>query len=553
MSEELLKACRGLEEARTPWSDEAADELVPLVPQNITVQDVKGFLSEDGKEKLGPVAALWAACAVVLKIAQDVKKGKRDIEDSALYEIADRISAAIVPVCDGASLDEDTTDYATLQLKADLGLAALASLASSASADGDGTPRLLPDAALLRVAAFTDAAADPWTSASGSAHAHTLLRPLSSRSSERRDRLVADEILTGFLRPLFARSRPAAVTAAGRKAEFVETSRYDAHVEESPETKPWKYAHRYAVTVFAWAVRQADPERLQNRWPLYTPVLLTLLDEPGPEALRVRALGLLRAFWARCPAGLMRRTGLADVFEQAVFPALLCLPTLTPDDESLEILGAAYPALIEMAGLVADLPEADLSSLETTSPDAASKQQQKQELTQAQRNLLDKIVREGILVGYHHAREHIQIVGLLCEMLVCIINGMGILAVKHLKEFIPMASDILTDPFGTKYPPALLSASKMLQAILRTCWPRMTHYCNEIINMLMLCWLNIDDEDSLPPESPIASELKSELTKTADILSAVMKAAQFDLGERVGPLIEREPQLSKLFRPKNSA
>lgn len=159
-------------------------------------------------------------------------------------------------------------------------------------------------------------------------------------------------------------------------------------------------------------------------------MLLTLLDEPQPAALKVRALGLLRAFWARCPAGLMRQTGLADVFEQAAFPAVLYLPTLTPEDESLAILGAAYPALIEMAGLAAD--HGDPGAVPRPGGDL-QQQQQQQQLTEVQRKLLDKIIREGILVGYHHAKEHIRIVSLLCETLVCIINGMGILAVKHLK------------------------------------------------------------------------------------------------------------------------
>lgn len=114
-----------------------------------------------------------------------------------------------------------------------------------------------------------------------------------------------------------------------------------------------------------------------------------------------------------------------------------------------------------------------------------------------------------------------------------------------------MASEILTDPFGTQHPPSLLSAAQLLQAILRRCWPRIPHYCNEIIKMLMLCWLNLDDENSVPPDSSTLSKLKPELTKTADMLFAVMKAAQVDLSERVDPLIEKEPQLEKLFKARN--
>lgn len=170
---------------------------------------------------------------------------------------------------------------------------------------------------------------------------------------------------------------------------------------------------------------------LQKHWPLYTPVLLTLLDEPAPVDLKVRALGIFRAFWKRCPADLMQQTGLAEVFEQAVFPAVLYLPSLTPAEESLKILGAAYLALIEMADL--DTYDLDEYLRPPSSKWGEGGGEGEQELMEAQRKLLDKIIREGVMVGYHHAKEHIRIVGLLCETLICIINGMGILAVKHLK------------------------------------------------------------------------------------------------------------------------
>ncbi|XXG95050.1 hypothetical protein Hte_001310 [Hypoxylon texense] len=528
MFEKLLKACRDLEEARTPWSQKASDDLMHLVPDTITSQDVKEFLSENDKRELGSVAALWASHAAILRIARNVQDEKDDTKDnlnSTLIEIADRISSIILPVCDGASLDDDTTDYAALQRKADLGLVALDHLTKLLP----GGPSQLSASTHLRLTAFTDPA-DAWTSPASARLSRTLLQPLDApERREQRTRLVAEDILTGFLRPLFSKSRPAAVTASGRKAEFVEPSRYDSAASDSPETKPWKYARRYAVAVFAWAVFHADSELLQKHWPLYTPVLLTLLDESQPAALKVRALGLLRAFWARCPAGLMRQTGLADVFEQAAFPAVLYLPTLTPEDESLAILGAAYPALIEMAGLVADDHSDAGASLQPR--EGGKQEQQQQQLTEAHRMLLDKIIREGILVGYHHAKQHIRI------------------------DFIPMASEILTDPFGTQHMPSLMSAVKLLQAILRTCWPRIPHCCNEIIKMLMLCWLNVadddDDEDSLPSGSPTLSKLKPELTKTADMLFAIMKAAEVDVSERVDPLIEKEPQLEKLFRARN--
>ncbi|KAI1089109.1 hypothetical protein F5B19DRAFT_485488 [Rostrohypoxylon terebratum] len=535
MLEELLEACGQLEKAGTsPW--ELPEDIQNLIPNRTSFQDLNKFLSND-RDQSDHIAVLRAAYVTIIKI-KSTKEEERCDEDGlndALLGISDCISALMMPICSDTSLDEDTTDYAKLRRKGELGLQAIEQLIDAPFQ----APLQLRPLVLLHLAAFTDAA-DPWSTANSCALARKLLEAqLQTLDESQIKSLIAEEILTTFIRPLFSKSRSAAVTASGRKAEFVEPSRYDTVDRETPETKPWKYAHRYAVTVFAWAVEHSDAALLQTHWPSFTPALLTLLDE-SHASLKIRALQIFRAFWSRCPPNLMQNTGLATVFEDAVFPAVLFLPSLTPEDESLEILGAAYPALIEMAGLTYTDhgPEAG--------PGLGGNE--KQQITESQRKLLDKIVREGVMVGYHHAKEHVRLVSLFCEVLVCVINGMGILAVKHLKDFVPMVSEILADPFGTKHPPTLTSATQLLQAILRNCWPRIPHYCNEIIKVLMLCWLNIEDEDSFSDDSPVASDLKAGLTQTADMLSAVMKASQVDLHDRVGVLIEKEPQLRNLFK-----
>ncbi|KAI1452543.1 hypothetical protein F4805DRAFT_470786 [Annulohypoxylon moriforme] len=537
MFEELLEACKQLEGAKiSSW--EINDTILKLIPDEAALQKLDGFISND-IDQSDHIPVLLVAYATIIKICKSTSNednsNKDDFHD-ALHSIADHISSIILPVCSGASLDEDTTNYIQLRRKGEVGLLAIEQLIKVPLE----APLQLRASVLLRLAAFTNVA-DPWATAESSALARKLLEAqLQILDESQTKSLIVEDILTTFLRPLFSKSRSAAVTASGRKAEFVEPSRYDTVDRETPETKPWKYAHRYAITVFSWAVEHSDSTLLQTHWPSFTPALLTLLDEPSQAGLKVRALRIFRSFWSRCPPNLMHTTGLASVFEDAVFPAVLFLPTLTPEDESLEILGAAYPALIEMTGL--KYPNTG------SEPGPGLNTNGKQQITEAQRKLLDKIIREGILVGYHHAKAHVRLVGLFCEVLVCIIKGMGILAVKHLKDFIPMISEIMTDPFGTKHPPTLASATQLLQTILRNCWPRVPHYCNEIVKILMLCWLNIEDEDSFPDGSPTADDLKAELTKTADILSAVMRASKVDLHDRVHVLVEKEPQLSQLFR-----
>lgn len=110
-----------------------------------------------------------------------------------------------------------------------------------------------------------------------------------------------------------------------------------------------------------------------------------------------------------------------------------------------------------------------------------------------------------------------------------------------------MISEILVDPFGTQYPPTLLSAIYLLQAVLQTCWPRVPHYCNEIIKIAMLSWLNIEDDSSSSTKESTKVELKQQLTRTIEALSAIMTAAKLEMSERVHPLVAKDPQLRCLF------
>ncbi|EMR63764.1 putative trna nucleotidyltransferase protein [Eutypa lata UCREL1] len=510
MFEDLLKALGRLGITEPP--SELPEEIQNLVPDEVTAQDAAQLLVSDSTSN--PTDILGAFYVLLSSEHGVTVRDGNEEHRRAWNKIIEYVGDTILPILSIEPPEEEKSDTK------------------------------LSSRTLISVAAFTNSG-DAWTTTQSAELSEKLLEDhFRSQEKERVNdeeqlaRFVAEDVLSDLLRPLFSKSRPATVTASGRKAEFVEPSRYDNASAEAEARKPWKYDRRYAVTVFEWA-----EQILQKSWHLFTPVLLTLLDEPQ-TALKVRALDMFRDFWSRCPGDLMRQTGLAQVFEDAVFPAVLYLPSLTPVEESVAILNAAYPALMVLVGINLELAANELCTEATTAT-----------FTQGQQKLLDRLVREGILVGYHHASEHVRIVELLCYQLRCIVNWMGILTVKYLKNLIPMVTEIMTEPFGTQYPPGLSSAIRLLQAILRTCWPRIPHYCNEIIKALMVCWLNVEEEEEglFPSGGPDAAQLQGEMTKTAGMLAAVMKAADLDMDERVSPLIKTEPQLGKLFKLANSS
>lgn len=139
------------------------------------------------------------------------------------------------------------------------------------------------------------------------------------------------------------------------------------------------------------------------------PVLLALLDDTD-TAIRKEALELLREFLVKVPAKTLRQTGLIQVVTEAVFPTLHALPSLTPENESAALLSAAYRALI----ILARYEESETSAARGS-------------------QLLGKVLREGILVGYQHAKEYRAVVDVLVVAISNVVKEMGINSVRYLK------------------------------------------------------------------------------------------------------------------------
>ena len=119
-------------------------------------------------------------------------------------------------------------------------------------------------------------------------------------------------------------------------------------------------------------------------------------------------------FLTLLPLGLLERTGLGNVFQSALIPCLLYLPSLNPEEESLQLLGAVYPALLALVHARFD-----------SAKDKALRQKE-----------LDGIFWHGILKGYAHAGEHVKIAEFLVRRMIDLIEEMGIESCKHLKVYV---------------------------------------------------------------------------------------------------------------------
>jgi hypothetical protein len=121
---------------------------------------------------------------------------------------------------------------------------------------------------------------------------------------------------------------------------------------------------------------------------------------------------ILSLFLPKFPLKLLTQTGLGPVFEDAILPTLLFLPSITPLEESLQLLPPAYKALETLS--VARFGEDEKEKIEKM-------------------KFFDRVLRKGILMGYFHAQEHPAIVEVLMTQLAFVVSEMGIYSVKHLK------------------------------------------------------------------------------------------------------------------------
>jgi hypothetical protein len=150
-------------------------------------------------------------------------------------------------------------------------------------------------------------------------------------------------------------------------------------------------------------------------WHLFIPPLLTLVDDTSTY-IRVRGLCILNDLLSKTPARFLEWTGLGEVFEDAVMPTLLLLPSLTPVADSLKLLRAAYEVLHKLGDTLYPTDEKRPSKLK----------------------LLDRIMRQGVLQGFFNSRDNVHVSQLLAEEADTLICRMGIHAVKHLKVRLPL-------------------------------------------------------------------------------------------------------------------
>lgn len=336
--------------------------------------------------------------------------------------------------------------------------------------------------------------------------------------------------LTLTIRPMFLKAKPTTVTGTGRKnTTTVLLKKMTAESMDDSLSKPWKSSKdAYVLDLLQWCVDALDERIVEEVWPSVIPPLLTLVDdwEAKYKHLGVELVG--KVLKITTPS-LLTRTGLGEVFEDAIMPCLTYLPTITEEEESISLLNATYPTLTVLATV--RYPKSQPANTKHTSSNV-SRQRTK---------FLDTIIRKGIIYSYTHCGNYPRIVSTLFTNLVPILNELGIESVKHLKYILPALTETLSHPLADAQLETLLSSAKALQAVILNGWPRMVEYRGEVLKGLTFCWIKIAGMEGKEVE-----RLRSEMKETVKMLRYAVRR-EVDLDQDCHMLAQADPRVKELL------
>jgi hypothetical protein len=394
------------------------------------------------------------------------------------------------------------------------------------------------------------------------------------------------DLLTAVVKPLFSKQQHPNLTDTGRKKLVPDTpfpGRLSDSIDWDDDLKIWKNGWTTDLLLFClsqYPNLPADQEKstFESQFHLLIPPILNLIDDSSIDYKEqgCRLLHMLCEEITRCQSDILKRTGLTEVFSDALRTNFMHLPTITPEKESLKLLSELYPAFRALVnarfpvpgrqepmdskeGTVVTLRPATQTPVATEQMEVISTPIRKnQPLTKmspdtkekdARQSLLDLILRHGILASYAHAADYVCITTFLLQEASSIVSMMCIYSSKYLQTLLPLLRNVLTNPFGTAHAPLLMSALECLESLTKACWPRIREkWWVECLRGIVGCWIQICDDEAdaiAGDDKPQAlSGVKRKLQETCGLLSHIVGEDFSAAKER---LEQEEERLKDLF------
>lgn len=180
---------------------------------------------------------------------------------------------------------------------------------------------------------------------------------------------------------------------------------------EDKERQNWKESTKVKSLSMIWLLISlfSQDQVYEKYWPLVTSFVLHLLDDPQPP-FKAQGCFILSHFMAilegfDTEVHLFIKTGLMKLLSDSVKNCLTYLPQMTPSDESLYLLSAAFPPLYK------------LDCLGCPSPAETCKN-------------FTEILNEGVLSSIHHIQDNDDAL----DLHIFLLQQVGVIIERHLKE-----------------------------------------------------------------------------------------------------------------------
>lgn len=123
-------------------------------------------------------------------------------------------------------------------------------------------------------------------------------------------------------------------------------------IYEDYKRKEWKSLRNVSAlsTIYGFLAIPDDNSEFQTHWPLIITFILNVLDDSEP-LFRIQGCHLVEHVLKTGHLKVLLKSGHVDLFLESTETCLNYLPSLTPADVSLRLLGVAYPLLYQLMAL----------------------------------------------------------------------------------------------------------------------------------------------------------------------------------------------------------
>lgn len=244
----------------------------------------------------------------------------------------------------------------------------------------------------------------PWTSAADSELVFSCL-------SEVRELFRADEFVD-LLKPNLLKLSSSPTKKQESKFKITGLRpQLGFSIAEDKERQNWKESTKVKSLSMIWLLISLfrQDQVYEKYWPIVTSFILHLLDDPQP-LFKAQGCFILSHFMTVLEGfvtevHLFTKTGLAKLLSDSVKNCLTYLPQMTPSDESLYLLSAAFPPLYKLV------------SIGSTSADESCK------------NFIE-VLNEGVLSSIHHIQGYDDAL----DLHIFLLQQAGVIIERYLKQ-----------------------------------------------------------------------------------------------------------------------